>query len=147
MRDPKEIAAGILARGKAQGGGVLCVGCHIGYMSPTCPTHGPMKEAHDKASREYTEKAIAHQSVTELCAAHGNLGEYIAQLERQRDTALSRLAQSDALLREALPVVDQFAYENPTWGNGETTQDPFGATALRGKIHDHLATATTKEGK
>lgn len=94
MKDPKEIAAGILARGKAQsereGGGVLCVGCHIGYMSPTCPTHGPMKEAHDRACADHTARAMAHESVTELCAKHGNSGEYIAQLERERDQAVAR---------------------------------------------------------
>lgn len=61
---------------------------------------------------------------------------YLAERDearRERDTALSRLSQSDALLREAQNHLDEPAI--------------LGPSSLDERISAHLATATTKEGK
>ncbi len=89
MNDPKNIAAGILARGKAMhetscAKGVIC----------SCDRLGPYRcEAHGDANRRKEAcAAINTMGVAELGAVHGGLREYIAQLEGERDTLTAELA-------------------------------------------------------
>ena len=50
-------------------------------------------EKHDPNPAKYGPNP--HPSVTELCADHENLREYIAQLERERDVLRDELEQRD----------------------------------------------------
>jgi hypothetical protein len=89
MNDPKNIAAGILARGKASYEA-------SGAKSPicSCARLGMYRcEAHGEANRRKEgEEHLAGMSVTELCAHHVGLRHDIALLERERDAALGRYA-------------------------------------------------------
>lgn len=88
MNDPKNIAAGILARGKAMheasgAKSVICSCERVGIYR--CEAHG------DANRRKEAEKLIPSVGVTELCANHNGLHEYIGQLEKERDHLRSQL--------------------------------------------------------
>lgn len=86
MNDPKNIAAGILARGKAmyEASGAkspICSCARVGIYQ--CEAHG------DTNRRKEAEKVIASMGVAELCAHHSGLSEYIGQLEKRAETEKS----------------------------------------------------------
>ncbi len=92
MNDPKDIAAGILARGRSsyEASGAKSVIC-------SCARLGMYRcEAHGEANRRKEGEAfIAAMGVTELLAHHAGARGYVAQLESDRDSALARLSAAE----------------------------------------------------
>ncbi len=106
MNDPKSVAAGILARGKAmhEASGAKSMIC-------SCDRLGMYRcEAHGEANRRKEGMAvIAAMGVTELCATHGGLMEYVAQLEKERDSLRSEVSQATSALERAHDRLDASA--------------------------------------
>lgn len=102
MNDHKNIAAGILASGKAmhEASGAKSVICSCDRLGMyRCEAHG------ESNRRKEGEAVIAAMSITELCVFHRELRSYVDQLEAQRDKAVAEREEGLAMLRECLVAI------------------------------------------